>query len=115
MKLSIQQITGINAMTQESGEAIYNKIHPLLLEDQPVELDFSGVRRYLTVFFNFAVGQLYRDIDANKLNELLTFSGLNPVGEKVLARVQENAKRYYTDEQYRDTVDAVILEQAAHF
>jgi hypothetical protein len=114
MKLLIHDITGDNAMTREAGEALYNKIYPLLLEEQPVELDFSGVRRYLTVFFNFAIAQLYRDIDTDKLSQLLTVSGLNLVGEKVLARVLDNAKRYYTDEQYRDRVDTVILEQAAN-
>lgn len=114
MKLSVHEITGDNAMTREAGETIYNKIQPLLLEEQSVELDFAGVRRYLTVFFNFAIGQLYRDISADKLDELLQISGLNSVGEKVLDRVRDNAKLYYTDEQYRDKVDAAILEQAAN-
>ena len=112
MKLSVHEITGDNAMTREAGETLYNQIHPLLLEEQSVELDFAGVRRYLTVFFNFAIGQLYRDISADKLDELLQISGLNSVGENVLSRVQDNAERYYTDPTYRQAVDNLNKEQS---
>ncbi|MEL6383360.1 MAG: STAS-like domain-containing protein, partial [Cyanobacteria bacterium J06626_18] len=80
MRLLVYDITGNNAMTREAGEAVYDIIHPLLLEKQPVELDFTGVHRYLTVFFNFSVGQLYGDVDADILSSLLKVAGLNSVG-----------------------------------
>lgn len=112
MKLSVYEITGENAMTRQAGEALYSKVHPLLREGQSVELDFAGVKRHLTVFFNFAIGQLYRDISAENLQRLMTVSNLTPLGQKVLERVRENAERYYSDERYRKAVDNLIEEQS---
>lgn len=99
-------------MTQQAGQQIYDLIHPNLQAGQPVELDFAGVRRFLSVFFNFAIGQLLRDIKAEDLDRLLSVSNLNPVGQQAYDRVLENAKHYYSDENYRQAVDEMASEQS---
>lgn len=112
MKLEIHTLVGKNCMTREDGQTVYDSIHPELLAERPVELDFAGVEIFASPFFNFAIGQLLRDIEPDKLNQLLKFTNLNSIGFPIMRQVIENSKRYYSDKNYRSKVDAVIREQA---
>jgi hypothetical protein len=112
MGYKIHTIIGENCMTPDEGQKIYDLIHPQLVHNIPVELDFTGVKVCISTFFNFAIGQLLRDIQPKALNRLLSISNLNPVGMQVLKVVIENAKRYYSDATFRQAVDMVLTEQA---
>lgn len=112
MKYYIHDLVGKTCMTPEDGQKVYALTHPKLLEERPVELDFTGVDIFASPFFNFAIGQLLRDIPAETLNRLLKISNLNPVGRQILKRVIENSKQYYSDENTRKAVDEVVNEQA---
>lgn len=112
MKYAIREVIGENCMTQQSGQQIYEMIYPRLQAGQPVELDFAGAKHFLSVFFNFAIGQLLRDLDAKTFDRLLTVSNLSPVGQQTYDRVLENAKRYYSEPKYRQAVDEMIEEQS---
>jgi hypothetical protein len=113
MKYKIYELIGENSMSQKAGQQIYDLIYPQLQAGKAVELDFAGVRRFLSVFFNFAIGQLLRDIKPEDLDQLLVVSNLSPLGQETYDNVIENAKRYYSDEQYREAVNEMILEQSA--
>ena len=113
MKYDILALVGQHCMTPEDGQKVYALVHPELLAGNPVELDFAGVDIFASPFFNFAIGQLLRDIPPESLNRLLIFSNLNLVGKQILKRVIENSKQYYSDESFRKTVDAVVSEQAS--
>lgn len=112
MQYKVYELIGENCMSQEAGQQIYNLIHPKLQAGESVELNFTGVRRFLSVFFNFAIGQLLRDIKAENLDRLLILSNLNPVGQQTYENVIDNAKRYYLDERYRKAADEMILEES---
>lgn len=101
-------------MTPDDGQKVYNLIHPELVADHPVELDFTGVDIFASPFFNFAIGQLMRDLQPEDLNRLLKVSHLNPVGKQVLKRVIENSKQYYSNANTRKAVDEVLREQAVN-
>jgi hypothetical protein len=88
-------------------------IHPELLAERPVELDFAGVDFFASPFFNFAIGQLLRDIPPETLNRLLKRSNLNRVGRQILRQVIGNSKQYYSlDENTRQAVDKIVSETA---
>jgi hypothetical protein len=53
-----------------------------------------------------------KDIGREKLYELIEFTGLSQDHQKLLAHVMKNAERYYSDEEYRNAVDTVILQRA---
>ncbi|MEH1844722.1 MAG: STAS-like domain-containing protein [Nostoc sp.] len=115
MAYKIFDLVGKYAISAESGQKVYHQIHPVLLSGNPVELDFTGVQVFASPFFNFAIGHLLKDIPADNLNRLVEFTAINSEGWNVLERVIANAKHYYSDEQFRNAVDAVITEQAATF
>ncbi|WP_335203410.1 STAS-like domain-containing protein [Nostoc sp.] len=112
MKHEILTLIGKNCITPGDGQKVYDLVHPELLALHEVELDFAGVEIFASPFFNFAIGQLLRDIKPETLNSLLKFSNLNTVGKQILKLVIENSKRYYSDPDFRSRVDQVISEQA---
>ena len=115
MTCNIYDIVGEYAITADGGQKVYDQIHPELLAGNAVELDFTGVKVFASPFFNFAIGQLLKDIAADNLNAKLKFTALNNNGQNVLERVIANAKRYYSDPRYQEAVDTVLEEYAAGF
>jgi STAS-like domain of unknown function (DUF4325) len=112
MRLKVYELFGENCMTQQAGQQLYEKIHSLLKAGQAVELDFDGVKRFLSVFFNFAIGQLLRDIQPEDLEQLLSITHLSPIGQQTYDRVLENAKQYYSNAEYHQAVDEMVQEQS---
>ncbi|MFB2771426.1 STAS-like domain-containing protein [Pelatocladus sp. BLCC-F211] len=110
MKHQILTLIGKNCITPDDGQKVYDIVHPELLALHEVELDFAGVEIFASPFFNFAIGQLLRDIKPETLNQLLKVSNLNTVGKQILKLVIENSKRYYSDPDFRTRVDQVISE-----
>jgi STAS-like domain of unknown function (DUF4325) len=113
MKYNILSITGAYCTTPEAGQKVYDLIHPILLSGEQVELDFLGVKAYASPFFNYAIGQLLKDISAESLGNLIRFINISSVGESVLRLVIDNAKQYYADETFRKAVDEAVEEELA--
>ena len=112
MKVTIRESVGPRCIIKEDGQRVYDAIHPVLKRGEPVTLDFQGVTQFASPFFNFAVGQLLRDIDVESVKRLLQIENLVPDGRRVVDRVIENAGKYHTDVDYRKIVDAILQQQA---
>lgn len=112
MMVNVVALIGETCITVEDGERIFHHIHPEILKGRDVTLDFTGVSIFASPFFNAAIGQLLRDFPAETLKSHLHFAGLTPNGNHVLTRVIENAKRYYTNPHFRDSVEKVLAQQA---
>ncbi|MEM6518413.1 MAG: STAS-like domain-containing protein [Cyanobacteria bacterium P01_D01_bin.71] len=115
MNLKIHNITGNYAISADYGQQVYDQIHSELLDGRVVELDFSDVNVFASAFFNFAIGQLLKDISPEDLNRLVKINSLNQNGGTILRQIIENAKQYYADPEYQEAADAVIEEYAASF
>jgi STAS-like domain of unknown function (DUF4325) len=113
MRYIVNEITGPYAIAPDNGQKLYDQIHPVLLSGQNVELDLDGTKVFASAFFNFAVGQLLKDLSPDALNQQLHITGLNDNGQNILRRVIDNAKRYYDDPRYQQAVDSVMEEYAA--
>ena len=107
----IVELIGEHCITFDDGQKLYDVIYPQLKSGQHVELDFDGVEIFVSRFFNAAIGQLLKDIEASELNQLLKFSHLPVIGRNIIQKVIENAKKYYSDENYQKAVDVVLHEQ----
>jgi hypothetical protein len=111
----VHEIIGEYAIAADGGQKIYDQIHAELLAGNSVELDFARVKVFASAFFNFAIGQLLKDISPDDLNRLLHLTNLSGNGQTVLERVIANATRYYSDRPYKEAVDAAMEEYAASF
>lgn len=113
MELKIKEMIGIRCITKDDGQKIYDIIHPKLLKNKPVKLDFQGVMQFASPFFNFAIGQLLKDLTVEELKRLLEIKNLVPDGRLLVNRVIENASKYHQDVDYRHIVDTILEQQAA--
>lgn len=113
MNVQVSTMTGEYATDAESGQQVYDVIHPVLKAGQSVDLNFSGVTVFASAFFNVAIGQLLQDLGPESLNTLLKIEDLSSAGHNILKRVIANAKRYYSDAQYQAAVNTVMEEYAA--
>lgn len=112
MKLEIKTFVGERCVTSDDGQRVYEEIHPKLAAGETVYLDFTGVTVFASPFFNFAIGQLLKDLKPDDLNELLKVEGLLPDGGLVVQRVVKNAKEYYENPETRKAVDEILKQHA---
>lgn len=112
MRVSVKDRIGLRCIIKEDGQEIYNAIHGALQNGETVTLDFNGVDQFASPFFNFAIGQLLKDIAEADLRRLLQIEHLNETGRLVVARVIENAAKYHGDKNYRRIVDDILEQQA---
>ncbi len=115
MTYKIYDITGEYATDSKSGQTLYELIRPEICAGRSVDLDFAGVNVFASLFFNFGIGQLLREIHPDTLNRLLDFHDLSDDGKHILKRVIDNATRYYADVPYQTAVNTVIDDYAASF
>lgn len=112
MALGIKNVVGERCVTSEDGQQVYREIHPKLAAGEEVCLDFEGVTVFASPFFNFAIGQLLRDLKPADLNRLLKVENLAPDGLLVWQRVVKNSKEYYQNPQAKKAVDEILKHQA---
>ena len=112
MKLFVKDMIGPRCIIKEDGQKIYEAIHGPLKKGETVTLDFRGVNQFASPFFNFAIGQLLKDIEEGDLRRLLQIENLNETGKLVVERVIENAAKYHGDKDYRKIVDDILEQQA---
>ena len=112
MNVSVKELIGSRCIIREDGQKIYDTIFNTLRNREDVTLDFNGVTQFASPFFNFAVGQLLKDISESDLRRLLHLENLNEVGQLVVARVLENASIYHRDKDSQKIVDDILEQQA---
>ncbi|HEY5257324.1 MAG TPA: STAS-like domain-containing protein [Candidatus Baltobacteraceae bacterium] len=108
MKLNLKEMIGEDCLAPTDGDRIYSIIHPELLADRQVTLDFTAVRVVVSLFLNQAIGKLYADVPPERIRANMTVVGLNDPGKFALRRVVDNSKNYYADKNYRAAIDRSI-------
>lgn len=112
MKLPVKDRIGPRCIIQEDGQKIYDEIIGRIKSGEQVTLDFLGVNQFASPFFNFAVGQLLKEVSEQEVRHLLKIENLNETGKLVVERVIENAAKYHGDKDYRKIVDDILDQQA---
>ncbi len=112
MEISIKDNIGPRCIIKEDGQKVFDEIFKALKSGETVTLDFEGVNQFASPFFNFAIGQLLKDIKEEDLRRLLHIKNINETGMLVVERVIENAAKYHGDKDYGKIVDDILEQQA---
>jgi hypothetical protein len=97
------------AVSTEDGQALHDRIAPLLRAGQRVALGFGGIETITPTFLNAAVGQLYGKFEHGQIRALLSVHDAAPDDLALLQRVVVNAKHYFANRAVR-----VGAESTAH-
>lgn len=88
--------------SEEDGQAVHDKIAPLLRESRRVSVSFAKVETIISLFLNAAIGQLYGEFPEDRIRELLSVSDMAQPDLALLKRVVDNAKLYFDHKQEFD-------------
>jgi len=112
LKLSIYELVGENCITKEDGQKVFDEIYPVLKSRNQVVLDFSKVNIFASPFFNFSIGQLFKDFSLEEIKALLETKSLSQDGNNVLERVIDNSIKYYSNDRAMEIQNEVIKEKS---
>ena len=105
MKYDIYSLIGAYCISAQQGQELYDAIHLQLTSNIEIKLDFSGVKDCSALFFNYAIGQLFKDISDADLTRLVEFSNLESMGLKTLEMSINGARRYYIGGNYSQVIN----------
>ncbi len=91
---------GVDLGTRQMGQAAHAKLLPLVLGEEKVVLDFSGVDVVTNSFADECIAKLLLQMPLEELKKRTTFKGLNPMASKsILGALQRRQS---------------VINQAAH-
>ncbi len=110
--INITQHIKLNkGITPDEAEPILNMEKEAFNKGQKVILDFSNVEMLTTAFLNVVIGNLYEGYTSDQLKNLLSFRNYDIPTSARIAKVIENAKAFYNDNQsYTKIVEEVLNE-----
>src|ERR1043165_1095013 len=82
-------------VSADDGQAVHDKIAPLLRDNRKVVVSFERVETLISAFLNAAIGQLYGEFPEERIRELLSVRDMTSEDLTILKRVVDNAKVYF--------------------
>jgi len=114
MNIQLVKYSGERCIIAEQGQQLLAAIKPDLLLGETVTIDLTGVKTLLSLFFNNAVGPLFKHFDRQQLGRLLKFDNPSDSQRLTLDLVMENAEAYHRDPAMKKAIEdslANLLEQ----
>jgi hypothetical protein len=89
-------------VSADDGQAVHDKIAPLLRDNRKVVVSFERVETLISAFLNAAIGQLYGEFPEERIRELLSVRDMTSEDLTILKRVVDNAKVYFKNRKQFD-------------
>ncbi|OQA01796.1 MAG: hypothetical protein BWY70_00249 [Bacteroidetes bacterium ADurb.Bin408] len=94
--INILNETGSNlAVTQQSGQLVFDKINKALTRGLIVNIDFLNIELITPAFLNAAIGQLYSKYSSNELQEKIKLQNVLQDDLGLFQKILNNAKVYF--------------------
>lgn len=81
-----------SAFSNEQAELLKSKVSDVLKEDKIV-LDFSGITKFTTLFFNFSTGYFINLLGKEEYDSKFDIQNLNELGESTYIHSYNNSVR----------------------
>ena len=95
-------VGGPLCVSAEDGQAVHDKIAPLMRDGRRVAVSFDKVETLISAFLNAAIGQLYGEFPEERIRELLSVRDMAQEDLALLKRVVDNAKTYFAHRKQFD-------------
>lgn len=93
-----------SAITQESGDLIYEEICNAISNDELILLDFKDIESMISPFLNNALGKLYKDYTSEQITKHVKLVNLPSEKIPTINMVISNAKKYYANKAMFENV-----------
>lgn len=90
----VNQMTNM-ALTESDGLKLRRVIENSLADSDCVELDFSGISLFATMFFNASIGHLVMSLSPEKCADIIRISNISDLGNETYRHSFENAKAIF--------------------
>ncbi|MGE3979320.1 MAG: STAS-like domain-containing protein [Nitrospira sp.] len=95
-------VGGPLCVSADDGQALHDKLVPLLREGLKVAISFQRVETLISAFLNAAIGQLYGEFPEDRIRELVSVRDMSTEDLTMLKRVIDNAKVYFKNRKQFD-------------
>lgn len=98
------------ASCNRDAEKLAKEIEKALAKKEKIIIDFEGIERYATLFFNFSLLPYARQFGKQKYDETFTIINLSDFGKEVYSWFYEDAVEHpikYTAEQMKCLGDVI--------
>lgn len=82
-----------NAFSNDQAEVLKGEIEKLLNIEDKIVIDFEGITKYTTLFFNFSTGYFINRLGKDKYDSIFEIRNLNPLGESTYNHSYNNSIR----------------------
>ena len=82
-----------NAFSSEQAERLKQEMDKYIKSGKSVTLDFSGVDKFTTLFFNFSTAKVIGELGRQKYDEMVKLKNLSILGESTYKNSYNNATR----------------------
>lgn len=98
-----------SAFSQEKALLLRKTIEECLKDEDKVILDFSGISKFTTLFFNFCTGYIISAIGPDNYDEKISLINLSPLGQSTYESSYRNAvEKYIPNKQVEEKILNII-------
>ncbi|MBR1865552.1 MAG: STAS-like domain-containing protein [Lachnospiraceae bacterium] len=81
------------AFSNDQAELLKQKINEVINHEDKIVLDFSGITKFTTLFFNFSMGYFITQLGKEKYDSMFELKNLNQLGESTYIHSYNNSVR----------------------
>lgn len=107
MKTIIVRELFTSAFAESKALILRAEIQKLLDQGESVILDFDGILKYTTLFFNFSTGFFVSLLGPEIYNEKVSLKGLSTLGESTYKNSYENAIEKYNPDMQNEILNII--------
>lgn len=101
------------AMTEEQGIKLRKEIDKLILDNDKIILDFSGISLFATMFFNASIGYYVMSYSPDECEKIFCLENITPLGKETYKHSFENAKEIYNNRKNIEAIEKITEETIA--
>lgn len=107
MKTILVRDLFLSAFSESKAVILRSEIQKLLEQKEKIMIDFEGVSKYTTLFFNFSTGYFISLLGQKKYDEMISLKGLSTLGRSTYKNSYDNAVKKYDPEIQKEWLEIV--------
>ncbi|WP_310602609.1 STAS-like domain-containing protein [Anaerosporobacter sp.] len=96
-----------SAFSESKAVILREEIQKMLSQEDSVVLDFTGITKYTTLFFNFSTGFFVSILGPEEYDRKIQVRGLSDLGESTYRSSYENAIEKYSPEMHEEILNII--------